>query len=49
MPQSSQIIPIEINSEKTQNDNYDTKVLSDVPSIKEQKAKISLEQNIDRA
>ena len=35
--------------EKTQNDNYETKVLSDVPSLKEQKAKISLEQNIDRA
>ena len=37
------------NKEKTQNDNYETKVLSDVPSLKEQKAKISLEQNIDRA
>ena len=37
------------NKEKTQNDNYGTKVLSDVPSLKEQKAKISLEQNIDRA
>ena len=36
-------------NEKTQNDNYETKVLSDVPSLKEQKAKISLEQNIDRA
>ena len=36
------------NKEKTQNDNYETKVLSDVPSLKEQKAKISLEQNIDR-
>ena len=35
--------------EKTQNDNDETKVLSDVPSLKEQKAKISLEQNIDRA
>ena len=35
--------------EKTQNDNYETKVLSDVPSLKEQKAKISLEQNTDRA
>ena len=35
--------------EKTHNDNYETKVLSDVPSLKEQKAKISLEQNIDRA
>ena len=35
--------------EKTQNDKYQTKVLSDVPSLKEQKAKISLEQNIDRA
>ena len=37
------------NKEKTQNENYETKVLSDVPSLKEQKAKISLEQNIDRA
>ena len=37
------------NKEKAQNDNYETKVLSDVPSLKEQKAKISLEQNIDRA
>ena len=37
------------NKEKTQNDNYETKVLSDVPSLKEQKAKVSLEQNIDRA
>ena len=37
------------NKEKIQNDNYETKVLSDVPSLKEQKAKISLEQNIDRA
>ena len=37
------------NKEKTQNDNYETKVLSDVPSLKEQKAKIPLEQNIDRA
>ena len=37
------------NKEKTQNDNHETKVLSDVPSLKEQKAKISLEQNIDRA
>ena len=37
------------NKEKTQNDNYETKVLSDVPSLKEQKAKISLEQNIDTA
>tara|TARA_B100001248_G_C27282064_1_gene408201 strand:- start:73 stop:489 length:417 start_codon:yes stop_codon:yes gene_type:complete len=37
------------NKEKTQNDNDETKVLSDVPSLKEQKAKISLEQNIDRA
>ena len=37
------------SKEKTQNDNYETKVLSDVPSLKEQKAKISLEQNIDRA
>ena len=37
------------NKEKTQNNNYETKVLSDVPSLKEQKAKISLEQNIDRA
>ena len=37
------------NKQKTQNDNYETKVLSDVPSLKEQKAKISLEQNIDRA
>ena len=37
------------NKEKTQNDNYETKVLSDVPSLKEQKVKISLEQNIDRA
>ena len=37
------------NKEKTQNDSYETKVLSDVPSLKEQKAKISLEQNIDRA
>ena len=37
------------NKEKTQNDNYETKVLSDVPSLKEQKPKISLEQNIDRA
>jgi poly-D-alanine transfer protein DltD len=37
------------NKEKTQNDNYETKVLSDVPSLKEQKTKISLEQNIDRA
>ena len=37
------------NKEKTQHDNYETKVLSDVPSLKEQKAKISLEQNIDRA
>ena len=37
------------NKEKTQNDNYETKVLSDVPSLKEQKAKMSLEQNIDRA
>ena len=35
--------------EKTQNDNYENKVLSDVPSLKEQKAKISLEQNTDRA
>ena len=35
--------------EKTQNDNDETKVLSDVPSLKDQKAKISLEQNIDRA
>ena len=35
--------------EKTQNDSYETKVLSDVPSLKEQKPKISLEQNIDRA
>ena len=35
--------------EKTQNDNYETKGLSDVPSLKEQKAKISLEQNTDRA
>ena len=37
------------NKEKTQNDNYETKVLSDVPSLKEQKVKISLEQNIDSA
>ena len=37
------------NKEKTQNDHYETKVLSDVPSLKEQKAKISLEQNIDTA
>ena len=37
------------NKDKTQNDNYEAKVLSDVPSLKEQKAKISLEQNIDRA
>ena len=37
------------NKEKTQNDNYETKVLSDVPTLKEQKAKMSLEQNIDRA
>ena len=37
------------NKDKTQNDKYETKVLSDVPSLKEQKAKISLEQNIDRA
>ena len=35
--------------EKTQNDNDETKVLSGVPSLKEQKEKISLEQNIDRA
>ena len=35
--------------EKTQNDNYETKDLSDVSSLKEQKAKISLEQNIDTA
>ena len=37
------------NKEKTQNDNQETKVLSDVPPLKEQKAKVSLEQNIDRA
>ena len=37
------------NKEKTQNDNHEPTVLSDVPSLKEQKAKISLEQNIDRA
>ena len=35
--------------EKTQNDNYENKVLSDVPSLKEQKAKIPLDQNTDRA
>jgi len=35
--------------EKTQNDSYETKDLSDVSSLKEQKAKISLEQNIDTA
>ena len=35
--------------EKTQSDNYENKVLSDVPSLKEQKVKISLEQNTDRA
>ena len=35
--------------EKTQNDNYENKVLSDVPSLKEQKVKISLEQNTDSA
>ena len=35
--------------EKTQNENYETKDLSDVSSLKEQKAKISLEQNIDTA
>ena len=33
--------------EKTQNDSYEAKDLSDVSSLKEQKAKISLEQNID--
>ena len=35
--------------EKTQNDSYEAKDLSDVSSLKEQKAKISLEQNIDTA
>ena len=35
--------------EKTQNDSYEAKDLSDVSSLKEQKAKVSLEQNIDRA
>ena len=35
--------------EKTQNDSYEAKDLSDVSSLKEQKAKISLEQNTDRA
>ena len=35
--------------EKTQNDSYEAKDLSDVSSLKEQKTKISLEQNIDTA
>ena len=35
--------------EKTQNDSYEAKDLSDVSSLKEQKAKVSLEQNIDTA
>ena len=35
--------------EKTQVDNNEIKDLSDVPSLKEQKEKVSLEQNIDRA
>ena len=35
--------------EKSQADNNEIKDLSDVSSLKEQKEKISLEQNIDRA
>ena len=34
--------------EKTQSDNNEVKDLSDVSSLKEQKEKVSLEQNIDR-
>ena len=36
-----------LSKEKTQSDNNEEKDLSDVSSLKEQKEKISLEQNID--
>ena len=38
-----------LSKEKTQSDNNEVKDLSDVSSLKEQKEKISLEQNIDTA
>ena len=37
------------SKEKMQSDNNEVKDLSDVSSLKEQKEKISLEQNIDTA
>ena len=39
----------EVSKEKTQSDNNEVKDLSDVSSLKEQKEKVSLEQNIDTA
>ena len=39
----------DISKERTQSDNNEDKDLSGVPSLKEQKEKITLEQNIDRA
>ena len=43
---SEEVSPL---NKKTQTDSTDIKNLSDVSSLKEQKEKVSLEQNIDRA